>query len=44
MLAWVPATNSSNMLNVVYNLAGFVSKIGFGVIIWQCAVSESDKR
>jgi hypothetical protein len=32
------------MLNIVYNLADFVNKIGFGVIIWQCAVSESDKK
>ena len=38
-----PAANSANVLNVVYNLADFVNKIGFGVIIWQCAVSETDK-
>lgn len=43
-LTSAPAANSSNMLNVVYNLADFVNKIGFGVIIWQCAVSESDKK
>jgi bacteriorhodopsin len=35
---------SEKTLNVVYNLADFVNKIGFGVIIWKCAVSESDKR
>jgi bacteriorhodopsin len=34
----------SNTLNLIYNLADFVNKIGFGVIIWKCAVSESDKR
>jgi bacteriorhodopsin len=36
--------DSEKTLNVVYNLADFVNKIGFGVIIWKCAVSESDKR
>jgi len=35
---------SQKTLNVVYNLADFVNKIAFGVIIWKCAVSESDKR
>jgi bacteriorhodopsin len=35
--------DSAVMLNVVYNLADVVNKIGFGVIIWQAAVSESDK-
>ena len=36
--------DSSVMLNVVYNLADVVNKIGFGVIIWAAAVSESDKN
>lgn len=36
--------DSQKTLNVVYNLADFVNKIAFGVIIWKCAVSESDKR
>ncbi len=35
--------SSSQMLNVVYNLADVVNKIGFGVIIWTVAVSESEK-
>jgi len=39
-----PAADSAKMLNVVYNLADVVNKIAFGVIIWKCAVSESDKR
>lgn len=39
-----PAADSQKTLNVVYNLADFVNKIAFGVIIWKCAVSESDKR
>lgn len=35
--------SSSQMLNVVYNLADVVNKVGFGVIIWTAAVSESEK-
>ena len=29
------------MLNIVYNLADFVNKIAFGVVIWAAAVKES---
>ena len=35
--------DSSDMLNITYNLADVVNKIAFGVIIWTAAVSESDK-
>ena len=35
--------SSMKTLNIVYNLADVVNKIGFGVIIWTVAVSESDK-
>ena len=31
-------------LNVIYNLADFVNKIAFGLIIWSCAVANSGKR
>jgi bacteriorhodopsin len=34
---------SAGMLNIVYNLADVVNKIGFGLIIWSVAVSETDK-
>ncbi len=34
----------SNTLNVIYNLADFVNKIAFGLIIWSCAVANSSKR
>ena len=30
-------------LNVIYNLADFVNKIAFGVIIWSCAVANSGR-
>jgi bacteriorhodopsin len=36
--------SSMKLLNIVYNLADVVNKIGFGVIIWTVAVSESDKH
>jgi bacteriorhodopsin len=29
-------------LNIIYNLADFVNKIGFGVIIWAAAVADSE--
>ena len=34
----------SNSLNVIYNLADFINKIAFGVIIWSCAVANSKGR
>ena len=33
----------SGSLNIIYNLADVVNKIAFGVIIWNVAVTESDK-
>jgi len=34
----------ANTLNVIYNLADFVNKIAFGLVIWSCAVANSSKR
>ena len=34
----------ANSLNVIYNLADFVNKIAFGIIIWSCAVANSGRR
>ena len=34
----------SASLNVIYNLADFVNKIAFGLVIWSCAVANSSKR
>ena len=34
----------ANALNVIYNLADFVNKIAFGIIIWSCAVANSGGR
>ena len=35
--------SSAASLNIIYNLADVVNKIAFGVIIWNVAVTESDK-
>ena len=34
----------TNSLNIIYNLADFVNKIAFGLIIWSCAVANSSRR
>ena len=34
--------DSSNALNIIYNLADVLNKIAFGVIIWSVAVRESE--
>ena len=34
----------AEMLNIVYNLADFINKIAFGVIIWAAAVADSDSK
>ena len=34
----------ANSLNVVYNLADFINKIAFGLVIWAAATSSSGKR
>jgi bacteriorhodopsin len=36
------AANAAN-LNIIYNLADVINKIAFGVIIWNVAVTESEK-
>jgi hypothetical protein len=32
----------ASSLNLIYNLADFVNKILFGVVIWSAAVSDSE--
>tara|TARA_Y100000590_G_scaffold318150_1_gene359918 strand:- start:479 stop:1243 length:765 start_codon:yes stop_codon:yes gene_type:complete len=34
----------SASLNIIYNIADFVNKIAFGLVIWSCAVANSSKR
>ena len=31
----------TNSLNVIYNLADFVNKIAFGLVIWHCAMQNT---
>lgn len=35
--------SSAASLNIIYNLADVINKIAFGVIIWNVAVTETDK-
>ena len=35
---------NANSLNAIYNLADFINKIAFGLIIWSCAVANSSRR
>ena len=34
----------ANSLNVIYNLADFINKIAFGLVIWSAAVSQGGAR
>ena len=34
----------ADSLNVVYNLADFINKIAFGLVIWAAATSSAGKR
>ena len=34
----------ANSLNVVYNLADFINKIAFGLVIWAAATSSAGRR
>ena len=34
----------ADSLNVVYNLADFINKIAFGLVIWAAATSQSGRR
>ena len=31
----------ANSLNIIYNLADFVNKIAFGLVIWSCAMQNT---
>tara|TARA_B110000008_G_scaffold198452_1_gene196989 strand:+ start:267 stop:614 length:348 start_codon:yes stop_codon:yes gene_type:complete len=41
-LGYMAGGTDPEMLNIVYNLADFVNKIAFGVIIWAAAVADSE--
>jgi bacteriorhodopsin len=41
--AGLDSASATEWLNIIYNLADVLNKIAFGVIIWNVAVTESDK-
>ena len=42
-LGYLAGGTDNNTLNMVYNLADFINKIAFGLVIWAAAKSESAK-
>ena len=43
-LATLTGSVDSNSLNVIYNLADFVNKIAFGLVIWVAAMQSGNAR
>ena len=41
ILGYLAGGADAATVNIVYNLADFVNKIAFGVVIWAAAVKES---
>jgi len=44
IFGYLTSVIDANSLNVIYNLADFLNKIAFGLIIWSCAVANSSRR
>ncbi len=44
IFGYLTAGIDANSLNAIYNLADFINKIAFGLIIWSCAVANSSRR
>ena len=42
-LGYLNGAVSADSLNLVYNLADLVNKIGFGMFIWAAAVADSSE-
>jgi bacteriorhodopsin len=43
LLGYMMGSVDANALNLIYNLADFVNKIAFGLLVWAAASSESAK-
>jgi bacteriorhodopsin len=43
LLGYLMGAADAASLNLVYNLADFVNKIGFGIFIWAAAVTDSEE-
>jgi bacteriorhodopsin len=41
LLGYLAGGVDANTLNVIYNLADFVNKIAFGLVIWSCAMQNT---
>ena len=41
LLGYLAGGVDENTLNIVYNLADFVNKIAFGLVIWSCAMQNT---
>ena len=41
LLGYLAGAVDTNTLNIVYNLADFVNKIAFGLVIWHCAMQNT---
>ena len=41
LLGYLAGGVDTNTLNIVYNLADFVNKIAFGLVIWSCAMQNT---
>ena len=42
LFGYLMGAADANSLNVIYNLADFVNKIAFGLVIWAAAVADSE--
>ena len=42
LFGYLMGSADANSLNVIYNLADFVNKIAFGLVIWAAAVADSE--
>jgi len=41
LLGYLAGGVDTNTLNIIYNLADFVNKIAFGLVIWSCAMQNT---
>ena len=41
LLGYLAGVIDTNTLNIIYNLADFVNKIAFGLVIWSCAMQNT---
>lgn len=44
VLGYMTGTADANSLNLIYNLADFVNKIAFGVVIWAAAMQDAEEK